>query len=143
MKPEEAVEALRARLDPLPPGLRIEVDDLDHLVVFVRVDLLHLDADALNDRLHAWVARDVRERLPAAEALVEFRNARPASDDDAELDMQAGWRDLEPSFRLDLNQRVGKAELETFAALVPAFLERIRADGRPEGWRDWEMGAAE
>lgn len=143
MEPEEAVERVRALLEPLPRGLRVGLDDWGHVCVFVRQDMLHLDADALNDRLHAWVVREVGDALPTAEGLVSFRHAHPASDDEAELDIQAGWRDLEPMFRIDPRAACDEEALRLFAKHVPGFLAAVHGEGRPEGWRDVEMGNAE
>lgn len=143
MKPEDALDQARGLLEPLPKGLRLELDDWGNLSVFVRRDMYHLDADALNDRLHAWVAREVHEDLPMAEGLVEFRHASPENTDEPELDVQAAWRHLEPTFRLDVRRGATAAHVERFAALVPAFLAAVHGEGRPEGWRDVEMGNAE
>jgi hypothetical protein len=125
-------------------GLRLEQDDLGGAILFTRVDLLHLDADALNDRLHAWAARDVAPIVPAASAFVTFRHARPASRDAASLDEQERWLDLEPTLRLELVQpRAHERDIAAFARLVPAFLAELDRAGRPAGWRRVDEGNAE
>lgn len=143
MDEHPAVAWLRRRLAPLPHGLRIEEDETGSLAAFVRRDLFHLDADALNDRLHAWVVRDVHAALPQASALVSFRHAVPVSNDEPELEFEEPWRHLEPTFRLDLTPSPSEGDLERFARLVPRFLALVEAEGRPEGWREPEVGNAE
>ena len=144
MRADDAWARLRDALRDAPSGVRLDRDELGDAVVFVRRDLTHLDADALNDRLHAWSARDVAPRVPGASAFVGFRHARPASEDEAELDTEAAWLDLEPTFRLDLHAPPPTAaHVDAFAALVPAFLARVEADGRPDGWRRVDEGHAE
>lgn len=144
MDPDAAFDRLRERLAPLARGVHLERDAFGDALVFVRRDLSHLDADALSDRLHAWCARDVQARLPGATAYVDFRGARPADGEEASLDVEAAWRDLEPTFRLDLRLPPPAAEdVDAFARLVPAFLALVEADGRPDDWRDVETGHAE
>lgn len=122
------------------PG-RLEADDLGNVHYLVRVDLFHLDADALNDRLAAWTVREARGRVPGASAFVSFQRARPASFEEASLDLEERWHGLEPTLQLDLEE--GEPDLEAFAALVPAFLRLVTAQGRPEGWRRVDEGNAE
>ena len=134
--PAALVERLRAHVAATAPGVHVELDDIGGVLVFVRRDMLHLDADALNDRLAAWTARELRERLPHAEAFVSFRVARPATMDDAELDLQEKWLGLEPTFRLELERpRPTRDDGERFARLVPEFLRLVEGDGRPADWR--------
>ncbi len=134
--------ALRIIVPALPAGVSAEEDDLERVIVFVRRDLYHLDADALNDRLHAWIARHVHKRLVGAAAFVSFRHGRPATLDDAELDHQESWRDLEPTFRLD-PAGLDESDVAAFVAFVPAFLALIEGSGRPAGWRRIDEGNAE
>lgn len=144
MDADDALRILRETREPALDRARVETDDVGGVVVLVRRDMLHLDADALNDRLAAWTARRLRERLPGAEAYVSFLRARPATLDDAELDVQETWRDLEPSFRLELARPDATPEaVRAFARLVPEFLALVEADGRPEGWRRIDEGHAE
>lgn len=140
----DAWSALERALAPYAARVRWERDDLGGVVVFLRLDLIHLDADALNDRLHAWAKREVEPLVPGASAFVSFRHARPATLDAAELGVQEEWLGLEPTFRLELDMpRPTRAQLEVFASLVPRFLDRVDAAGRPEGWRDVHAGNAE
>lgn len=144
MDASEALVLLERELGPSTPvGLRIEEDDAGYLAAYLRVDLYHLDADALNDRLHAWVVRDVQPVLPGATALVSFRNARPATMDDPELEFEEPWLGLEPMFRLDLVPPPTAEEVRRFARLVPTFVEVAHGFGRPEGWRDVHVGSTE
>lgn len=138
-----ALELLRRHLSPLPQGVHVEEDETGSLAVFVRRDMFHLDADALNDRLHAWVVREVHATLPQATALVSFRHAVPVSNDEPELEFEEPWRHLEPTFRLDLTPQPTEEEVARFARFVPRFLSVVAADGRPEGWREPEVGNAE
>ncbi len=132
------------RLVTLPAGLHLEEDHDGHLCVFVRRDMYHLDADALNDHLHAWIFREVQATLPLASALVSFQRASPATMDDADLDVQEAWHGLEPTFRIDLHPPgPSETDLVKFAALVPTFLKVVRRSGRPADWRDIEEGNAE
>lgn len=119
-------------------------DELGGALVFVRRDLAHLDADALNDRLHAWAAREVEPRVRGASAFVSFRHARPATEDEAEWGVQAEWVGLEPTFRLELDSPPPTPEeVRAFLDEVPAFLAQLEARGRPPGWRDVDAGNAE
>lgn len=119
-------------------------DDLGGALVFVRRDMPHLDADALNDRLHAWAKREVERVVPHASAFVSFRHARPASPDEPELSWQDEWLDLEPTFRLEMTGRPPTPEeVVAFARLVPEFLARVEAVGRPAGWRQVDVGNTE
>lgn len=143
MDARAALAWLDRRLGELAEA-RLGEDDGGGIVVFVTRDMLHLDADALNDRLAAWSARELRHRLPAASAFVSFRHARPATLDDAELDLQEKWLRLEPTLRLEAEHPPPtEAELEAFAALVPTFLSLVAAEGRPEGWRRVDEGNAD
>lgn len=138
----DALDALRARLAPLPPGLHVELED-GHVILFVRCDLLHLDADALHDRLHHWTLTSLDEKLPAASAYVSFRRAHSmAPHEEATLDLQEGWRGLEPTLALDLDVAQEK-DIAPFAALVPRFLALVEKEGRPEGFREPEVGTME
>lgn len=143
MKATEALALLRPLLARWPQA-RAEEDDQGDLVVFVRRDMLHLDADALHDRLHHWTVREVRRALPAASATLSFRHARPAApEEESEKDWQEGWHDLEPTLHLETRPAPTRADLEAFAALVPRFLALVDAEGRPEGWRSPDVGNAE
>lgn len=136
--------ALEAELAPFEGRIHWGPDDLGGALVFVRRDLAHLDADALNDRLHAWSAREVEPKVRGASAYVSFRHARPADDEDAEWGVQAEWVGLEPTFRLELlSPPPTGAEVRAFVAAVPAFLAQVEKRGRPVGWRDVDAGNAE
>jgi len=129
-------------LGPLPPGAHAEVED-GHLIVFVRRDMLHLDADALHDRLAYWSLHSLASEVPAASAGLSFRHATPAEPhEESTLDLQEGWVGLEPTFALDLG-RAEPGELERFAALVPRFLQVVERTGRPEGFRAPDVGNVE
>jgi len=144
--PRAALERLRNLLAPhLRAGdLQLALDDLGGAVVTARRDMHHLDADALHDRLHAWTVREVARRLPHASATLSFRHARPATRDEAERDVQELWRDLEPTFRLELvRPPATERDVEAFARLVPDFVRLVEASGRPAGWRHWDVGNAE
>lgn len=131
-----------ASLGPLPPGLHAEADE-DEIRVFVRVDLLHLDADALHDRLAHWTQTTLASRLPRASATVSFRHARPADPhEDATLDLQAGWLGLEPTFALERHGATAE-DVERFRSLFATFLGLIKKNGRPEGYRSPDVGALE
>lgn len=125
-----------------PPGAHVEVDE-DHLLVFVRRDMLHLDADALHDRLAHWSATELARVLPRATATVSFRHASPAHPHEAStLDLQEGWLDLEPTFALEL-RGASADELQRFASLVARFMETMEKEGRPAGYRSPEVGSVE
>lgn len=133
---------LRALLEPLPHGVELEEDD-GHLLVFLRLDMLHLDADALHDRLVVWTQTRLARDLPAATATLSFRHATPADPFEAStLDLQEGWLGMEPTFSLEL-ARVGREDLERFASLVPEFLRMIEKSGRPAGYRTPDVGSVE
>jgi hypothetical protein len=141
--PDEAL-ALAREAAARHPGVRVALDDLGDVIVFTRRDLAHLDADALADRLHAWTLREVAPVLPGGGAFVSFRHARPATRDEATLDVQERWLDLEPTFRLHMRfPEPTEADARTFARLVPAFLRLVDAAGRPVGWRRADEGNAE
>lgn len=138
----EPLRALRVLLEPMPEGLHVELDD-GHLLVFRRADMLHLDADALHDRLVVWTRDRLGGALPAASAGLSFRHAAPADPHEAStLDLQEGWLGLEPTFSLDLTRAVG-GDVERFASLVPEFLGVVEAEGRPAGYRTPEVGSVE
>lgn len=142
VEPREAL----ALVQPLVArwGVRAEVDELGDLLLFVQRDMLHLDADALHDRLHHWTLRDIQPRLPTASAQVSFRHALPADPhEESEMDFQEGWRNLEPMLRLETRPPPTRADVEAFAALVPRFLALVDAEGRPQGFRSPDMGCAE
>lgn len=140
----DAWARLARELEPYRGRIEVDRDDFGGVLVYLRRDMPHLDADALNDRLHAWTAREVERVVPHASAFVSFRRARPASHDEPELSWQDEWLGLEPTFRLEM---VGRAPTEeealAFARLVPAFLAQVEAVGRPAGWRDVDAGNAE
>lgn len=144
VQPEEALALVQPHLAPWKGRVRAEIDELGDLLVFVRVDMLHLDADALHDRLHHWTLREIHPRLPAASAHVSFRHARP-DDPHAEfhLDLQEGWRDLEPTLRLETRPPPARAQVEAFVGLFPRFLALVDTPGRPEGFRDPHAGNVE
>ena len=126
----------------MPEGVHLEVDD-GHLLAFRRLDLLHLDADALHDRLLHWTQTRLARDLPAAVAGVSFRHATPADPHEAStLDLQEGWLGLEATFSLDLARAVG-VDIERFASLMPEFLALIEKSGRPEGYRTPDVGTIE
>ena len=129
-------------LAPAATGLHIEADE-EEARVFATMDMLHLDADALHDRLHHWTVSELDRALPAASARLSFRHARPADPHEAStLDVQEGWTGLEPTLALDLRAaRAGDAE--RFAALVPRFRALLAAAGRPVGFRRYDVGAME
>lgn len=126
----------------MPEGLHLEVED-GHLLAFLRMDMLHLDADALHDRLAHWTQTRLARELPAASASLSFRHASPADPHEAStLDLQEVWLDMEPTFSLDL-ANVGPEETRRFASLVNEFLALIKKEGRPEGYRRPEVGTME
>lgn len=137
-------DALVSRLEPHKGRVEWARDEIAGAIVFVRRDMPHLDADALNDRLAAWARRDVEPRVPHASAFVSFRHARPATEDESELAWQDEWVGLEPTFRLEFDRRPPTgSEMDAFAAFVPAFLAQVEATGRPAGWRRIDEGNAE
>lgn len=143
MLPEVALQRVRA-LVPAQAGLHIDADDLGDVIAWLRRDLIHLDADALNDRLHAWTQREVTPVLRGGSAFVSFRHARPSTHEEATLDLQERWLDLEPTFRLQARYPTpSEADLATYARLIPQFLELVDAAGRPVGWRRVDEGNAE
>lgn len=140
MKVAEAIERLRPSA---PVGIRLEEDDLGHLLAFTRRDMLHLDADALNDRLAAWTRQRLATELPRAQATLSFRHARPVDPhDESTLDVQEGWLDLEPSLWIE-GPWVSDAEVAAFARLLPELMALLEGRGRPSGWRRWDEGNAE
>lgn len=144
MDPDHAWAALRRALAPHEGRVKWGLDDVGGALVFLTLDLTHLDADALNDRLHAWIRHEVDRIVPHASAFVSFRHARPATMDEAEWGTQAEWVGLEPTLRLELARPPPtEAEVDAFVRLVPEFLRRVHAEGRPEGWRDVNVGNAE
>lgn len=131
-----------AALGTLPGELRATLED-DELRVYAVRDMLHLDADALHDRLSHWTIHTLARELPAAHAGVSFRHASPADPHEAStLDLQEGWLGLEPTFALDLT-RARAGDVERFRALVPAFVKLLEGTARPAGFRDVNVGNAE
>lgn len=147
LAPVEALEAARRAVAAIRDSARgkFAPDDFDDATFSVSMDLLHLDADAMSDRLAAWIAREVASRLPTASATVSWQHARAASLDDEDADEEALWKGVEPTFRLDLHHApLTRADVEAWAALVPAFLRVVDGAGRPAGWRpDPTEGALE
>lgn len=144
MTPTEALARLRARLEPLPPGVRVELDEEDHLVVFLRLDMLHLDADALHDRLHHWTLRELHRTLPEASAFLSFRHALPEDPHlESELDYQEGWLGLEPTLRLETSPPPAAEAVDALAGQLPRFLQLVSAEGRPQGFRSPDLGNTE
>ena len=144
MKVAEALAWLEPALARWGGEVRAGEDESGDLAVFVRKDLLHLDADALHDRLHHWTVTEARRALPAASALLSFRHARPAApEEESHLDLQEAWHDLEPMLVLEMRPEPTRADLERFAGLVPRFLELVDAAGRPAGWRSPDAGNVE
>jgi hypothetical protein len=144
MKAAEALAVLRPLLARWGDRVRAEEDDQGDLIVYARRDLLHLDADALHDRLHHWTVHEVRRVLPLASATLSFRHARPAApEEESEKDYQEAWHGLEPTLHLETRPAPTRKDVEAFAALVPRFLELVDAAGRPAGWRQPDVGNAE
>lgn len=136
-----ALQQLR-RGAPLPPGLAWDAED-EAVVLRARRDMLHLDADALHDRLHHWTMAHLERVLPAARAYVSFDRARPAApDEEATLDQQEVWHDLDPTLALDL-ARATPEDLRALSGLVPAFLALVEGVGRPAGFRPRDVGNVE
>lgn len=142
MDPAAALERLDALLAPRPQGLQLGTDE-DDVVLFVRRDMLHLDADALHDRLHHWTLHELSRAVPHAHAVVSFRHAQPAEPhEESTLDAQEGWLGLEPMIRVEA-RGLREADLSALAALVPKFLALVEATGRPAGFRRWDVGTME
>jgi hypothetical protein len=140
MKVAEAIARLRPRV---PPGVLLEEDDLGHLLAFVRRDMLHLDADALSDRLGAWTRTRLAQALPRGLATISFRHARPVDPhDESTLDLQEGWLNLEPSVWIE-GPQISDAEVEGLAAVLPEFMRLVEGRGRPSGYRRVDEGNAE
>lgn len=129
-------------MESLPEGVVFE-EDSEEFRWFVRRDMLHLDADALHDRLHHWTLTRLAHALPAASAGVSFRHAHPAEPHEAStLDTQESWFDLEPMLTLErAGARPGDAEKAR--ALLGEFLGLIEKSGRPHGWRSPDVGSME
>lgn len=141
--PADALALARSRLGSLRERVALELDEEEFLSAFVRRDMLHLDADALHDRLHHWTVREVHPTLPHAFASVSFRRALPADPlAESELDLQEGWLGLEPTLRLE-SPRPSQEEVATFVSLLPRFLDLLEGRGRPAGWRRVDEGAQE
>lgn len=120
------------------------LDDEDNVEVCVKLDLLHLDADALHDRLHHWTLTELRRALPAASAFVSFHHALPADpEEESVLDLQEGWLGLEPTLRLETSPEPSRKEAEAFVGMIPRFLQLVDASGRPAGFRRWDVGTQE
>ena len=142
--PATALARLRALLAPYLRTLHLESDDFGNALLFARRDMTHLDADALNDRLHAWCVREVQRTVPHASALVSFRHARPATHDEASLDVQEVWVGLEPTFRLELARpNATDAGVVAFARSAPPFGPHLVGRGRPPGGRPHDEGNVE
>lgn len=140
MDAHAALERLRKLL---PPQVGVE-EDAGELHVYVRRDMLHLDADALNDRLHHWTLRELSRAVPDASAHVSFRRARPAApDEESVLDLQEGWLGLEPTLKLDATRGVDEATLDAFVAQLPRFIALLETSGRPAGFRRVDVGTME
>lgn len=140
----DAYARLTRLLEPWRGRVEWSRDDLGGVLVFLRRDMPHLEADALNDRLHAWTTRVAEKAVPHASAFVSFRNARPATHDEPELSWQDEWLGLEPTFRLEMVGRPPtEDEVLAFARLVPDFLAQVEAVGRPAGWRQVDAGNTE
>ncbi|MHB8585289.1 MAG: hypothetical protein ACYDDF_05570 [Thermoplasmatota archaeon] len=137
---DEAQELLRAACRPFTPPGRIVEDEFGGLAYEVSVDITQLDADALHDRLAAWLAREVD--LPGAHADVSFQNATPQADEE-ESDADTHWAGVAPRLRLEMTPPPTRATVVRLAALVPRFLEILQDRGRPLKWRDVEHGAVE
>jgi hypothetical protein len=138
----DAVDGIRALVVPWPEGLFAEAED-GELRVFLRRDMLHLDADALHDRLHHWTLTRLARALPAASAGVSFRHARPADPyAESTLDAQEGWLALEPTMAMELAGAAAE-QIERFASLVPEFMEVTEKAGRPVGFRSPDVGSVE
>jgi len=143
MQVEEALMHLRAAVAADAPVVVDAPDDM-RVRLYVPLDLLHLDADELHDRLHHWQVSRLRAVLPDAQAGVDFDQARPADmTERGELDLQERWIGLRPYVELDLTPATNQDDIKKLASLVPEFMARVEADGRPSGFRDWEAGAAE
>lgn len=129
-------------MDALPEGVRYE-EDGEEARWFLQLDMLHLDADALHDRLHHWTLTRLAGALPAAHAGVSFRHAHPADPHEAStLDAQESWLGLEPTLTLDLRAaRPGDADRAR--ALLDEFLRLVERTGRPHGWRSPDVGSME
>lgn len=147
MDPAHAYALLQRLVEAWTRGgrFRLERDDFGDAILVARRDLPHLDADALSDRLHAWTRREAERRVHGSDAFVSFRHARPATRDEATLDLQERWLDLEPTLRLDLHRPVvSEADVRAWAGqLVPEFVRLIDEAGRPAGWRSVDEGNAE
>jgi hypothetical protein len=140
VKVAEAIQRLRPQV---PEGIHLEEDELGHLVAFVRRDMLHLDADALNDRLVAWTRDRLARDLPRALATISFRHARPVDPhDESTMDIQEGWLGLEPSVWIE-GPQVSEAEVAALARVMPEFLKLLEGRGRPSGFRRYDEGNAE
>lgn len=105
--------------------------------------MLHLDADALHDRLAHWSSGELARVLPRASATLSFRHAAPADPHEAStLDLQEVWLALEPTFMLDLHG-AREEDIERFASLLGRFVELMEKTGRPAGYRSPDVGAME
>lgn len=131
--------AIRARL---PPGMLADVDDLGALLLYAQLDMLHLDADALHDRLHHWSVRMLEPAMPGLSAALSFRHARPADPHvESELDLQEAWLGLEATLRLE--PPLAGERVEHALAQLPELLRLVGASGRPSGWRQHDVGSME
>lgn len=142
--PREALAFLQPILARWAGRVYARLDDEDNVDVCVRRDMLHLDADALHDRLHHWTLTDLRRALPAASAFVSFQDALPAEpDEESVLDLQEGWLGLEPTLRLETSPEPSRKQVEAFVGMIPRFLQLVEAQGRPAGFRRWDVGTQE
>jgi hypothetical protein len=136
----EVFDLLRLAAEPFLDQVRLEEDEYGGAAFVAERDMLHLEADALNDRLAAWVSRHVD--LPGVHADVSFRNAVPDESGWAEddKDHETHWRRVAARLRLDLEGTPARATVVLFAALLSQFLEIVESRGRPAGWRDPSQG---
>ena len=138
----EALRALGLVKGRLPAGIHTEVED-GVLLLFARLDMLHLDADALADRLAHWSARELARRSPRAMATLSFRHAVPAEPHEAStLDLQEGWLGLEATLGLEL-ERATDEDVLALAELAPRLQRLIEEKGRPAGHRSPDVGSVE
>lgn len=138
-----ALKRLREALAPLPEELHTEVDELGDVLVYVRRDMLHLDADALHDRLHHFSVGELDRRVPMASAHLSFRHAKPAEPDAAStMDLQEGWLAVEAMLRMEA-RGAGEKDVDELARVVPRFLQLVEGSGRPAGWRRPDVGTLE
>lgn len=144
MNPDAAFGLLRTLVAPWLHKLTLERDEFGDAILYTRKDLTHLDADAMSDRLMAWARREAAPLVPHADAFVSFRHARPSTHDEATLDVQEKWLDLEPTLRLEMHRPpIREADVRNLAAMIPRFLETMEEEGRPSAWRNVDEGNTE